>query len=411
MKKPVLISLSPNTTNDDVLLSLKLLLQPDKWRKGAAVKQIEDEFKNYLDSDNAYSFNSGRSGLYTLVKSFGIGKGDEVVVQSFTCVAVPNSVLWTKAEPVYADIEANSFNISLNNIKRKITKKTKAVIVQHTFGQPAEVDKIKQFCEKNKLLLIEDCAHSLGQEYHGRKLGTFGDAAMFSFGRDKIISSVFGGMAVMNNDQYKDKLKDEYDKLVYPKQTWVLQQLLHPPVFLFIKPFYNFPFKSRYTLGKGLLVLMQKLGLLSFPVCSCEKKGHRPDIFPKKMPNCLAELSLHQFQKLSEMNEQREKTVSKYLQKIKKGTAASAKSLLRFPVLVDKPYNILKKAQEKGILLGDWYFPVISPSGVSFNNIGYKKGCCPIAESASSHVINLPTYPGLTEKQINTIINLVNSYL
>ena len=120
-----------------------------------------------------------------------IGEGDEVLVQAFTCVAVPNSVLWAQATPVYADIDA-TLNIDPIDVEKKITNRTKAIIVQHTFGIPADMDALVALAKKHNILLIEDCAHSLGATYKGKKVGTFGDAAFFSFGRDKVVSSVFG---------------------------------------------------------------------------------------------------------------------------------------------------------------------------------------------------------------------------
>src|SRR5581483_4013141 len=113
--------------------------------------------------------------------------------QAFTCVAVPNSVLWTGAKAIYADIDETG-NLDPKDLEKKITKKTKAVIIQHTFGIAANMDAIQKVLKGKKIILIEDCAHALGASYKGKKLGTFGEFAFFSFGRDKVISSVFGGM-------------------------------------------------------------------------------------------------------------------------------------------------------------------------------------------------------------------------
>ncbi len=196
-RKPITISLSPNTEADDVFLAVKTIIQPLLWKTGKATSDAEQWFRNYFSVEQAVSFNSGRSALLAILKAFGIGEGDEVLVQAFTCVAVPNSVLWAGAKPVFVDIDA-TLNMDPKDAEKKITKNTKALIVQHTFGVPAQMDKIIALAKKHHLILIEDCAHALGATYKGKKVGTFGDAAFFSFGRDKVVSSVFGGMAIIN---------------------------------------------------------------------------------------------------------------------------------------------------------------------------------------------------------------------
>ena len=194
--KPIAISLAPNQDKDDVIQTIKIILKPQFWIKGDSVKKIEDWFKEYFHVNTAVSFNSGRSALYAILKSLNIGYGDEVIVQAFSCVAVANSVIWSGAKPVYVDSDQN-LNISTNLLEQHITPNTKAIIVQHTFGIPADIILIKKIAHKYNLILIEDCAHSLGATFQDRKIGTFGDFTFFSFGRDKVISSVFGGLTII----------------------------------------------------------------------------------------------------------------------------------------------------------------------------------------------------------------------
>ena len=198
MFRPIHIGLSPNTAREDYLVALKTVCQPWMWKKGITITKVESWFKDYFHTETAVSFNAGRSALLAILNSLELEKGSEVFMQAFTCVAVPNAVIWTGAHPVFVDIDS-SLNFDVTDALKKVTSKTKAVIVQHTFGVPADMDKIIHFCNKHNLVLIEDCAHSLGATHKGKLVGTLGDASFFSFGRDKVVSSVFGGMAIINS--------------------------------------------------------------------------------------------------------------------------------------------------------------------------------------------------------------------
>ena len=196
--RPISISISPNTDITDLWIAIKTLLKPWFWKSGDDINYVEQWFNKYYQTNNAVSFNSGRSALYAILSAFDFGPEDEIIVQSFTCVAAIEPIIWVGAKPVYIDID-NSINISPVLIEKAINKKTKAIIVQHTFGVPASIERIKKITQKHNLILIEDCAHSLGARIGSEKVGSLGDAVYFSFGRDKVISSVFGGMAIINS--------------------------------------------------------------------------------------------------------------------------------------------------------------------------------------------------------------------
>src|SRR3989344_2324062 len=162
MFKPISISLSPNTEKDDVWLAFKLLFQPWRWKTGSVEVILQQKFREFLGVKYAFTFNSGRSALMAILDSLGLEKGDEVLLQAFTCNAVPNPIIWDGFKPIYVDCDEKTFNMDIDNLKRKITDKSRALIVQHTFGLPAEMDEIIEICRQNGLILIEDCAHSLG---------------------------------------------------------------------------------------------------------------------------------------------------------------------------------------------------------------------------------------------------------
>ena len=273
--RPISISFSPNTQADDIRLAWKILFQPWQWGKGKEIQKIEEKFKKYLKVKYAFSFNSGRSALLAILKSLDIEEGGEILLQAFTCSAAVNPILWQKLKPVFVDIDA-TLNLDPQKLERKITKKSKAVIIQHTFGCPAKIEEIKNICQKYNLFLIEDCAHSLGARHKGSLVGTLGDATFFSFGRDKVISSVYGGMAITNNKKIAQKLKEFQDSISFPLSSWVFQQILHPISFATFLPIYSF-----LNLGKGILYLKRKLNLLSPALYNQEKYGGQPLYFPK----------------------------------------------------------------------------------------------------------------------------------
>ncbi|OGG26763.1 hypothetical protein A2960_01155 [Candidatus Gottesmanbacteria bacterium RIFCSPLOWO2_01_FULL_39_12b] len=412
---PIAISLSPNTDDDDIRQAVKILFQPWCWKKGREIDRVEKWFCDYFGVPEAVSFNSGISALFALLKAFEIGKDDEVLIQAFTCVAVVEPILWTGGRPVFVDID-EGFNLDYRLIEQKITRKTRAIIVQNTFGTPANIDKITKIVQKHNLILIEDCAHSLGGEFKGGKLGSFGDAAFFSFGRDKVISSVFGGMAIINlkfnppAGGQNQKLREIQKNLEYPSYFWILQQLLHPIAFACILPLYNL------ILGKIILFLLMKARILSKPVYKEELIGEKPKTFPFKYPNALASLLIRQLDKLKNYNDKRNQIADYYYKYLEKKKSiilppyVNGSIFLRFNILINNANKVFAKAKKNKVVLGNWYHNVIDPEGVELEKIGYIPGRCPKAESYAKRSVNLPTYPRLNEDNINQVVKLINKY-
>jgi len=408
--KPISISLSPNTEKDDTWLAFKLLLQPWKWKKAETRSplKLEEEFKEYLGVKYVVSFNSGRSALLAILNALNLNKDDEVLLQAFTCNAAVNPIIWSGLSPVYVDCNEKTFNIDIEDLKRKITPKSRVIMVQHTFGLPAEIDEVLEICKKNNLILIEDCAHSLGAEYKRRRVGTFGDVSFFSFGRDKIISSVYGGMAVTNNEKLAKKIKEFQKKTSKPSYCWILQQLLHPILMNWlIIPTYQFG-------GKYFLVLFQYLHILSKAVHWKEKKGLKPNYFPKRLPSALAELALNQFKKLNKFNKHRQNIADFYFENLKNTTFELPKKenniFLRFLIKHPKAHQIIKKAWQNNLLIGDWYTSPIVPDDTKLEKMKYKIGECPNAEKLAQQTLNLPTHINISKKQAQKIVDFLKKY-
>lgn len=415
-----MVSLSPNTEKDDIDLALRLLSQLSRWKREldencSRQNELEEEFKKYLGVRHAFSFNSGRSAFLAILKVLGIGEGDEVLLQGFTCNAVVNPILERGAEPVFVDVD-ETINMDPEDLKKKITPRATAVIVQHNFGWPAKIDKISRIAKKHNLFLIEDVAHSLGAKFKGKFCGTFGDAAFFSFGRDKIISSVFGGMAVTNNKELGKKIKEFQDKLDYPSNSWIFQQLLHPILINYlVMPAYGLA----PNFGRVLLGVFHKLSILSKAVYREEKTGKIPQYFPKRLPNVLAILALNQFKKLERFNQHRRKIVKFYRKELQnanfilplnKPQKDIIPTFMRYPILANIDTDeILKEARKRKIYLNDgWRKTPVVPPDTDIKKMKYKFGSCPTAEKVAQTILNLPTHINISRQDVQKIINFLN---
>jgi len=415
--KPISISLSPNIEPDDVKLALNLIIRPWLWKRGKAIIELEKQFKKYLGVKYAFSFNSGRSSFYAILKALseveGLKRGDNIALQAFTCNAVPNPILWAGLDPLYIDCNKDDFNISASDLRAKINVKTRAVVVQHVFGQPCNMDEIRAICGENNLILIEDCSHSLGAEYNGQKVGAYSKTAFFSFSRDKVISSVYGGMAVTNDDKLGETLQRAQGEFGMPSLFWIFQQIFHPLLLHYlILPIYNF-----LDLGKIFLVLSQWLHVLSKAVSWQEKEGQKPDYFPRALPNALAVMALNQFNKLEKFNNHRKKIAEYYYDNLKNTNFILPERFdkrtnifLRFTVKHKDAQEIIYEAWHKqNILLGDWYTTPIAPFDTKVEEMKYLMGICRNAEDLAKITLNLPTHINIKEKDAERIVKFLKT--
>lgn len=452
---PISTALLPNAESDDIRLVLKMFLpwNWNMWRNGKEIIELENKFSQYFGVKQAVSFSSGRIGLYAILKfikelqTIDYRLKTEVILQAYTTIALPLAIKKAGFTPIYVDIKEDTFNIDPDKIEAKITERTKAIIVQHTFGIPAQMDKITAICKKHNLFLIEDCAHSLGAEFDGKKLGTFGDAAFFSFGRDKIISATSGGMVIVKDDALAKKIKEFQNNLSFPPIKWIFQQLLHPLIFWFALPVYYF-----LNIGKYKIILAQKIGLIGRAYSREEKEGSLPAgrqarggrISQGKMPNVLAILALNQFKKMERFNNHRRKVAEVYqnsfqydnmyyhtetknskneektkhfdsldnqsVVRLPKTDSESKPSFLYYTIQVDQRDELLKFAAKKHIILGDWFPGALGPKGINEEKFGYKKGECPIAERVGLRSLNLPTNIKTSEVDVRKVIEAIKEF-
>lgn len=406
MKRPVALGLAPNLEKVDADKALLLLFFP--WlNNNKSAERLEEWFENYYTGFHAFSFTSARGALFAILSNLHLTPGDEVLVMAFTCRAVIDPILQAQLHPVYADIQKD-FQISKDDVMRKITKRTKVLILQHTFGI-ANIDEafLKKIKEKG-IVVIEDVAHGIGISFTNKLLGTWGDAAIFSFGRDKAFSCVSGGIAITKDKKLMQELQSFQQKQPYPSFWWTMQQLFHCVSFYYlILPFYN-----TFSIGKIILVLFQKFHLLSLPV-EKNSKGLQK-LYYKKLPDALAQLALVQVSRLEKFNKKREEYTKMYAALIHKNfpdTVRFAGPLLRYPFFTTNPIRMKQYFRKHAnIYLGDWYSNVIDPVSTNWIDVMYQKGSCPEAEYVAHHCINLPTYPTLTKTQAEKIAMLLTEY-
>ena len=178
--------------------------------EGGVVQKFEEALANFLDLNFAVSTSSGTSALHLTLLAMGIGPGDEVIMPSYVCAALLNAVNYTGAKPILAEIHPNTFNMDAADAKGRINKRTKAIIVPHLFGLPANLNLLR----KLDVPIIEDCAQAVGAAHQGRAAGTFGDAAIFSFYATKMITTGEGGMVVTRSRKISERIRElkTYDK-------------------------------------------------------------------------------------------------------------------------------------------------------------------------------------------------------
>jgi dTDP-4-amino-4,6-dideoxygalactose transaminase len=363
--------------------------------------EFELEFSKIIGGGTSVSFASARMGFYVLMKSLNIGKGDEIILLGSTCSVMVNAVLRTGAIPIYTDIDINTFGSDINSIRKKITKRTKIIVAQHSFGIPCNILPIKRVAIEKKIFLLEDCALSIGSKFSQKNIGTFGDAALFSTDHSKPINTLIGGIIYTENKNLADKLKyfqTQCDNLSYQKQKSLFFRLKFES--LFCNPdfyiFYNF-FDKFYLLKNKIFKQLDPF--LSDDSNSTFINSSYP--YPAKLPSFLAYLGLIEISRWNKNMDSR-KLFLKLLLGIFEGS--KFKNLLPSAYFDDK-YDIVplrlvwsdphseyyKKNISKFINVSWFWFkkPIIG-SKEDLVKLNYTSGMCKISEAIGINIINVP---------------------
>jgi dTDP-4-amino-4,6-dideoxygalactose transaminase len=365
-------------------------------------------FSKHIQASHAFSFWKGRVALYAILKALQIQQGDEVILPGFTCVVVPNAVRFTGATPVYVDIDPVSYNIDPIAVKQSISSRTRAIIVQHTFGIPADLQQLIEIASERGLPIIEDCAHALGSRYMNRLVGTFGVGAFFSSQWSKPYTTGLGGMAVTSDAQLAKALNKLQSEFTAPPQRQVLRLYLQYRL-------YDMMFGPRlYWPSMRVLRGLSKLNVFVGSSSQEELDGILPSDVEWNMSSFQAKIGRMKLYRLSQdlihnrtITQLYEEILSKNGWSVVERPKHGEPVFLRYPVRVTNKWNLLERAKGARIELGSWFESVLHPIRTSLERYGYHGGQCPVAERSANEVVNLPLHPRITSKEAKRIVEFV----
>ena len=249
---------SPSITSEDKK-SIDSVLRNQILTGGPTLEKFEKMFAKFTGVKYAIGVSNATSALFLSLKSIGIKKDDEVIIPDMTFVATANAVIHAGGKPVLIDVNLDDMNISVEAIKKVITKKTKAILPVHFAGKACHMEKIKKIAKENNLFLIEDCAHAIGTFINKKHVGTFGEAGCFSFYPTKNITTIEGGMVITNSKKIAEKIKN-YRNHGITKTLSQRYNLGKPWEYDVVEPGYNFRLDEiRSSLGISQLKRIKKM--------------------------------------------------------------------------------------------------------------------------------------------------------
>jgi perosamine synthetase len=210
---------APDIDEDDVAAVVRVL-RSSRLSLGPVMGEFESCFAEYVGTPDAVAVSSGTAGLHLSLLALGIGEGDEVIVPSFTFIAAANAIRYVRAVPVFVDVDPVTLNMDAALVDRVMTSRTKALMVAHTFGCPADISALLEIAERHGLRVIEDACEAIGAEYRGRRVGTFGDAGVFAFYPNKQITTGEGGMVVARDAEVASCIRSLRNQGRRPTDDW-----------------------------------------------------------------------------------------------------------------------------------------------------------------------------------------------
>ncbi|TMD66600.1 MAG: aminotransferase class I/II-fold pyridoxal phosphate-dependent enzyme [Chloroflexi bacterium] len=401
--------LGGTTTWGDCAAALGYLADPRDLIDGPAIEEYERAFAQAIGVRFGFSFSAGRVGLFGLLQALGIGAGDEVLLQAPTHIVVSNAIRYTGASPVYVDCRLDSFTIDLEQAERRITARTRALLVQHTFGIPVEMDAALGLGRRYGLVVIEDCVHSLGARYAGRPVGGFGKAAFFSTEETKTISSTMGGMLVTDDAELAGRLAAFQASCAWPTASLTARYVLKLVLYHLLTQ----PRLHRYS--RRIYERIGRRHPLPRPTSREELCGRKPAHYEQRLSNAQAALALRQLRRLKSNLRHRAATAQAYAAALSAGPDPPSVPMLgraayvRYPLWVRDRAAAVRAASPHTVL-GTWFTSVLEEATTADAG-GYANGSCPRAELAAGHLVNLPTHLRVQPQDVQAIASSLAGFV
>jgi len=374
----------------------------------STVTKLENKLADYVGSKRVLACNSGRTALYLAMKALGLDQGHEVIVPAYNCAIVPEMIWRAGLKPVFVDVDPETCNLDPELISKALTSKTRAIVPVHLFGRPCDMDTVVETADRHGLYVVEDVAQALGAEYRGRKVGCFGDLAIFSFGPGKSITGGEGGAIAINNTELTEAVERLQSQLPSPNLRWKLHVARNV---LAMKIFSR---HSLYGLVKGSVdssgertdeMIIQNCLTLSKAVSSPLK----PSLKPAKMPEVSASVIVKQLQKLDAFNERRTINALKLSTLLRaedensiqlpKTGSETKNTFTRFPIRILRGNRtlVIKEMLRRGVDAKELYYYVAD----LLRKLARAR--FPNAEALSDSLMALPNHPMLTEADLEEI--------
>jgi perosamine synthetase len=372
------------------------------------IAEYQADFAKMVGVTDARAFWKGRVALHAILKAMAIGGGDEVLIPAFTCVVVANAVRFAGAAPVYVDLAPGGYNLDPAGVERAITSRTRALIVQHTFGIPAAMGPLLEIAQRHRLAIIEDCAHAIGSSLGGRRVGTFGLAAFFSSQWSKPFTTGLGGVAVTSDSGLAGRLRAVHESCVDPPRGRIARLRLQYEL-------YRRLFSPRtFWFAEGVLHRLSRYHLFVGSSGAEEMRGLRPRDTLWRMSPFQARAGREEIGKLPDNIAHRRNIARFYEDRLRsqgwvhgRHAVGEETVYLRFPLRVANKDEVLHRASEQRVELGDWFESVLHPVRQELGRFGYRVGCCPLAERAAEETINLPVHRGVSLEEAERIVRFV----
>lgn len=351
----------------------------------------------------------GRVGLTEILLSLGLKTGDQVATQAFTCVAVPEAILAAGCKPLYIDIEADTVNMCSESLRSRISNQTRCIIIQHTFGIPAQMDPLMTIAKEHGIPVVEDCCHTFSSTYDGHCIGSFGIAAFYSHEWGKPFVCGLGGSVRVNDQELENTLKNRILQFREPELKRRAKLFIQYTIFsILYRP-------SLYWYLKKLFRTLSQKGLAEGNYNDIAAKPSED--FQLRMPKGSRQHFKNKSLTISRHEKHSKEIASIYKSALPTGQARPIKvptkaktTYCRFPVWVENKEEFLSVAEHRNLESSEWYSTPIHPySGDALRLVDYEFGSCPNAEVACGRIISLPVHLKTSKRQANKIRTLLST--